>query len=77
MIHVTFRFYAQLNDFLPARHRHRRFAHVIPAPASVKDAIEALGVPHPEVLERFDLVNQMEPCSRCLRMQHAGRSRRR
>lgn len=50
MINVTFRFYAQLNDFLPTRNRHRRFAHVIPAPASVKDAVEALGVPHPEVV---------------------------
>ena len=49
MIEVTFRCYAQLNDFLPARHRQRRFTHVITAPASVKDAIEALGVPHPEV----------------------------
>jgi hypothetical protein len=48
MIEVTFRFYAQLNDFLPARYRHRRFKHVMSAPASVKDAIEAIGVPHPE-----------------------------
>jgi hypothetical protein len=48
MIEVTFRFYAQLNDFLPAQYRHRRFTHVMSAPASVKDAIEAIGVPHPE-----------------------------
>jgi uncharacterized protein with PIN domain len=48
MIEVTFRFYAQLNDFLPARCRHQRFTHVMSAPASVKDAIEAVGVPHPE-----------------------------
>jgi len=46
---VLFRFYAQLNDFLPASRRYRRFRHVLPGPASVKDAIEALGVPHTEV----------------------------
>lgn len=49
MIDVSFRFYAQLNDFLPRPRRGRRFLHVLPAPASVKDTIEALGVPHPEV----------------------------
>jgi uncharacterized protein with PIN domain len=49
MIDLSFRFYAQLNDFLPRSRRGRRFAHVLPAPASVKDTIEALGVPHPEV----------------------------
>jgi len=46
---VWFRFYAQLNDFLPAERRGRRFDRVLAAPRSVKDAIEALGVPHPEV----------------------------
>ena len=46
---ATFRFYAQLNDFLPHALRHGRFAHALRAPASVKDVIESLGVPHPEV----------------------------
>jgi hypothetical protein len=46
---ATFRFYAQLNDFLPASLRHGRFAHPLRSTASVKDVIEALGVPHPEV----------------------------
>ena len=49
MLEVTFRFYGQLNDFLPFRFRHRRFRHATAATTSVKDAIEALGVPHPEV----------------------------
>lgn len=49
MSQVRFRFYGQLNDFLPAGRRHRRFIHILPGPASVKDTIEALGVPHPEV----------------------------
>jgi uncharacterized protein with PIN domain len=46
---MTFRFYGQLNDFLPPPQRGRRFTHRLRAPASVKDVIEALGVPHPEV----------------------------
>lgn len=49
MIEVSFRFYAQLNDFLPPREPGRRISRVLPARASVKDAIEALGIPHPEV----------------------------
>jgi uncharacterized protein len=46
---VRFRFYGQLNDFLPWQLRHCRFARSLRGPASVKDGIEALGVPHPEV----------------------------
>lgn len=49
MISATFRFYAGLNDFLPEacrQHAQRRSFNDRPA---VKDPIEALGVPHPEV----------------------------
>jgi len=46
---MTFRFYGQLNDFLPVHLRRYRFRYFLRAPASVKDVIEALGVPHPEV----------------------------
>lgn len=46
---VSFRFYAQLNDFLSPLRRHRRFRYEVAGPASIKDAIEAIGVPHPEV----------------------------
>ena len=46
---ARFRFYGPLNDFLPWQFRHNRFMHPLRGPASVKDAIEALGVPHPEV----------------------------
>jgi len=49
MIHVTFRFYAELNDFLPPERRQVAFDHALAGPGSVKDAIEALGVPHTEV----------------------------
>jgi uncharacterized protein with PIN domain len=44
-----FRFYGNLNDFLPLERRQIPFAHEVKDRASIKDAIEALGVPHPEV----------------------------
>jgi uncharacterized protein with PIN domain/sulfur carrier protein ThiS len=44
-----FRFYAELNDFLPPQHRQVDFAHTFDARTSVKDMIESLGVPHTEI----------------------------
>ena len=44
-----FRFYAELNDFLPRDKRQKLFAYHFFGNPSVKDAIEAIGVPHPEV----------------------------
>lgn len=49
MAAVWFRFYGELNDFMRPGRRARRFAHPLRGPSSVKDAIESLGVPHPEV----------------------------
>jgi len=46
---VTFRFYEELNDFLAPERRKREFACACVRGASVKHAIEALGVPHTEV----------------------------
>ena len=46
---MWFRFYAQLNDFLPPGRRGRRFIHAISGTSSIKDTVEALGVPHPEI----------------------------
>jgi len=46
---VTFRFDAELNDFLPARWRGVAFAYGYKGAQSVKHLIEAIGVPHPEV----------------------------
>jgi uncharacterized protein with PIN domain/molybdopterin converting factor small subunit len=43
------RFYQELNDFLPPGRRQREFEHRLNGRASVKDTIEALGVPHTEV----------------------------
>jgi uncharacterized protein with PIN domain len=49
MAEAMFRFYAELNDFLPSSRRYVSFAHPFQLRASVKDLIEALGVPHTEV----------------------------
>ena len=46
---VEIRFYAELNDFLPADRRQRTFKHTFHGNPSVKDTIEAIGVPHTEV----------------------------
>ena len=49
MREAVFRFHGELNDFLPANRREYAFPHRFLLPASVKDMIEALGVPHTEV----------------------------
>lgn len=46
---ASVRFYEELNDFLPADKRKKRFEHVFSNRPSVKDTIESLGVPHVEV----------------------------
>ena len=46
---ATFRFYEELNDFLPVERRKRDFDIAIDRARSVKDAIESAGVPHTEV----------------------------
>jgi len=43
------RFYEELNDFLPLARRKVGFVHEFRRRASVKDMIEALGVPHTEI----------------------------
>jgi len=49
MATITFRFYGPLNDFLPPARRQATLVCEYTGRASVKDTIEALGVPHPEV----------------------------
>ncbi len=44
-----FRFYAELNDFLPQARRQTLFTHPFDGRVSVKDMIESLGAPHTEV----------------------------
>lgn len=49
MVTATFRFYEELNDFLPPERRRREFATACARAATTKHMIEALGVPHTEV----------------------------
>ena len=49
MSEARFRFYAELNDFLPAENRGRVLTRSFSVSGSVKDFVESFGVPHPEV----------------------------
>lgn len=46
---AVFRFYAGLNDFLDPSYAQREFRYAFWGHPAIKDAIEALGPPHPEV----------------------------
>jgi uncharacterized protein with PIN domain len=46
---ATFRFHGDLDELLPAARRGAPVVHAFDGRPAVKDAIEALGVPHPEV----------------------------
>lgn len=46
---ATFRFYEELNDFLPQRERKKDISVSFKQRNSVKDMIESLGVPHTEI----------------------------
>jgi uncharacterized protein with PIN domain len=46
---VEFRFYEELNDYLPADLRKRTLARSIVGTPAVKDVIESIGVPHTEI----------------------------
>lgn len=46
---VNLRFYAELNDFLPGDKQFVRFNKRFKGTPSVKDLIEAVGIPHPEI----------------------------
>ncbi|MBN1610519.1 MAG: Mut7-C ubiquitin/RNAse domain-containing protein [Polyangiaceae bacterium] len=47
--HVALRLYGPLNDFLTVARRQKLLFWPLGRPAAVKDVIEAVGVPHPEV----------------------------
>jgi uncharacterized protein with PIN domain len=49
MGHAHFRFYEELNEFLPQTRRKTEFVYEFNGAPSVKDAVEAIGVPHVEV----------------------------
>ncbi|MBI5957983.1 MAG: Mut7-C ubiquitin/RNAse domain-containing protein [Chloroflexi bacterium] len=49
MSQARFRFYAELNDFLPPARKQVEFDHPFNGRGSIKDMIESLGVPHTEI----------------------------
>ena len=49
MTEVTVRVYGPLNDFLPPQRRQVSWWRLTDRHTSVKDLIESLGVPHPEI----------------------------
>lgn len=49
MAQATFTFYDELNFFLPRHHKQKTIIHTFDWKASIKDMIESLGVPHPEI----------------------------
>jgi len=49
MTNVTVRAYGPLNDFLPPERRQVPWPHGVVGHPSVKDLIESLGIPHPEI----------------------------
>jgi len=62
---ITFRCYAELNDFLPREHRQKQFVYPMKTPVTLREAIESLGIPFSEV----DLVlvnDQPAPLNRVL-----------
>lgn len=46
---ASLRFYGSLNDFLPKKLRHKTIRYQFKGKPNIKDAIEAIGIPHPEV----------------------------
>ncbi len=46
---ATFRFYEELNDFLPLDKKKVKFSYSFEGTPSIKDVIEAIGIPHVEV----------------------------
>lgn len=47
--HITFRCYAELNDFLPEEQKQKRFVFSLKTPVTLGEAIESLGIPLSEV----------------------------
>jgi hypothetical protein len=46
---AEFRFYEELNDFLPPAKRKTSFPYYFKGAPAIKDAVEAIGVPHTEI----------------------------
>ena len=46
---ADFRFYQELNDFIPVKLRKKSFPYAFTGNPSIKDTVEAIGVPHTEI----------------------------
>ncbi len=46
---AQFRFYEELNDFLPSNKKKKVFLYEFEGNPSIKDAVESIGVPHTEI----------------------------
>jgi uncharacterized protein len=46
---ISFRFYGKLNRFLDYKKRYRIFSYTVKGEASLKDTLQAIGVPHTEI----------------------------
>jgi len=46
---ITFRCYAELNDFLPREHKQKQFVHRLRTPLTLGEAIESLRIPFSEL----------------------------
>ena len=90
MSKVIFRFYEELNEFLPKQRRKKDFQVDFEGRRSLKDMIEALGVPHTEidlilvngksvnfayVLQDWDRVS-VYPVYECLNIENVTRLRK-
>lgn len=49
MAQIQICFYGELNDFLSSERQQIQFFHTVKERTAIKDVIEALGIPHPEV----------------------------
>ncbi|NDJ78871.1 MAG: Mut7-C ubiquitin/RNAse domain-containing protein [Chloroflexi bacterium] len=49
MSQARFRFYAELNHFLPNKRKQVEFTHTYSGRVSIKDMIESFGIPHTEI----------------------------
>jgi hypothetical protein len=49
MLKATFRFYEELNDYLPEKIRKKEFTYPLEKPTPVKKLIESIGIPSEEV----------------------------
>jgi uncharacterized protein len=70
VVRITLRFYAALNDFLPPARRHAPVVADVPPTATIKDVVEAQGVPHTEV---DLLVTRGEPVDFAYRVREGDR----